>query len=102
MALAYVHLIRGDVLGQLEGDVLTPMRRNYQGVLIVNLRYTPEEAEAALISDQADAVAFGTSFIANPDLPERIRLGGPFNIPNPSTFYKPGSAGYTDYPFLKG
>lgn len=101
MGLAYLHLIRGDVLGNLQGDVLTPMRREYEGVLIVNLHYTPDEAEAAVASGQSDAVAFGTAYIANPDLPERIRAGGPFNVPNPSTFYKPGPVGYTDYPFLK-
>jgi N-ethylmaleimide reductase len=101
MHLAYIHLIRGDVLGNLEGDVLTPMRREYRGVLIVNLRYTPEEAEIVITDGQADAVAFGTAYIANPDLPERIRASGPFNVPNPSTFYKPGPVGYTDYPFLE-
>ena len=101
MGLAYLHLIRGDVLGNLRGDVLAPMRRQYEGVLVANLHYTPEEAEAAVAAGQADAVAFGTAYIANPDLVERIRAGGPFNVPNPSTFYKPGPLGYTDYPLLK-
>jgi N-ethylmaleimide reductase len=43
-------------------------------------------------------VAFGTAFFANPDLPERLRRGAPLNAPNPSRFYSPGPAGYTDYP----
>lgn len=98
--LAYVHLIRGDVLGEVQGDVLTPFRQRYQGVLIANLHYTAAEAEAAIAAGQCDAVAFGTAYIANPDLPERIRAGAPLNTPNPSTFYKPGPAGYTDYPFM--
>jgi len=45
-------------------------------------------------------VAFGTSFLANPDLPARIRLEAELNHPNPATFYSPGPAGYTDYPPL--
>ncbi|WP_310599586.1 alkene reductase [Desulfobulbus sp.] len=98
--LAYVHLIRGDVLGEVQGDVLTPFRRLYQGILIANLRYTAAEAEAAIEAGRIDAVAFGTAYIANPDLPERIKAKAPLNTPNPSTFYKPGPVGYTDYPFM--
>ncbi len=98
--LAYLHLIRGDVMGELEGDVLTPVRERYQGVLVSNLRYTAAEAEMAIGAGLIDAVAFGTSFIANPDLPARIKVGAPLNTPNPSTFYKGGPVGYTDYPFL--
>lgn len=98
--LAYLHLIRGDVMAELQGDVLTPVRENYRGVLVGNLRYTAAEADAAIAAGQVDAVAFGTAFIANPDLPERIKFGAPLNIPNPSTFYKPGPMGYIDYPFM--
>ncbi len=98
--LAYVHLIRGDVMGELQGDVVTPMREHYQGVLVGNFHYTPEEAETAVASGQVDAVAFGVPYIANPDLPERIKAGAPLNAANPTTFYKPGPAGYIDYPFL--
>jgi len=98
--LAYIHLIRGDVLGALRGDVLTPMRSVYKGTLVSNLRYSPDEAETSIARGLVDAVAFGTSYIANPDLVERIRIGGPFNIPNPTTFYKPGAAGYIDYTTL--
>ena len=98
--LAYLHLIRGDVMGELQGEVLVPVRERYQGVLVANLRYTAAEATAAIGSGQVDAVAFGTAFIANPDLPERIQLGAPLNTPVPTTFYKGGPVGYTDYPFL--
>jgi len=98
--LAYVHLIRGDVMGELQGDVLTPFRQHYRGTLIANLRYTGAEAEAAIGAGQCDGVAFGTAFLANPDLPVRIKAGAPLNQPNPSTFYKPGPVGYTDYPFM--
>jgi N-ethylmaleimide reductase len=99
--LAYLHLIRGDVMGALEGDVLTPVREQYQGVLVANLHYTAAEAEAAIGAGIFDAVAFGTAFIANPDLVARIKAGASLNTPNPSTFYKPGPEGYIDYPFLE-
>lgn len=98
--LAYLHLIRGDVMGELQGDVLTPVRERYQGVLVANLRYTPVEAETSVALGLVDAVAFGTAFIANPDLPARIKAGAPLNAPNPSTFYKPGPVGYIDYPYM--
>ena len=87
-------------MGILTGDILTPMRKGYAGTLVANLGYSPLEANAAIGDDLCDAVAFGTSYIANPDLVERIRLGAPLNQPNPHTFYKPGPVGYIDYPFL--
>ena len=49
---------------------------------------------------QADAIAFGELFIANPDLPERVRRGGPYTDPDPSTYYGGDAKGYTDYPSL--
>lgn len=98
--LAYVHMMRSDFFGVQKGDVLTPMRAAYQGVIISNMGYSAEEAEQAIADGQVDAVAFGTGFLANPDLPERIRKGAAWNPPNPATFYTPGAAGYTDYPVL--
>jgi N-ethylmaleimide reductase len=98
--LAYVHMMRSDFFGVQKGDVLTPMRAAYQGVIISNMGYSAEEAEQAIADGQVDAVAFGTGFLANPDLPERIRKGAAWNPPNPATFYTPGAVGYTDYPVL--
>ena len=51
-------------------------------------------------SGEADAIAFGRPFLANPDLPERFAKRAALNAPNPKTFYTPGAAGYTDYPAL--
>jgi len=98
--LSYLHVMRGDFLGQQHGDVLTPARQQFQGVLVANMGYTAAEATAALEAGTVDAVAFGTSFLANPDLPERFRRGAPLQAPDPATFYSPGPVGYTDYPFL--
>ncbi len=100
--LAYVHMMRSDFYGKQSGDVITPMRQNYQGVLIANMGYTPEEAAQAVSSGVVDAVAFGGAFIANPDLPARIRQQAALNVPDPATFYSAGEAGYNDYPALSG
>jgi N-ethylmaleimide reductase len=100
MHLAYLHVMRADLLGQQHADVLTPVRENFSGVLVSNMGYTPAEASDAIATGKIDVVAFGTSFLANPDLPARIRLEAELNQPNPATFYSPGPAGYTDYPPL--
>jgi len=100
LPLAYLHLMRGDFLGRQQGDVLSPAREHYRGVLVSNMGYDANEAEVAIAAGAVDAVAFGTAFLANPDLPERIRRGAPLNAADPATFYSPGPAGYTDYPRL--
>jgi 2,4-dienoyl-CoA reductase-like NADH-dependent reductase (Old Yellow Enzyme family) len=66
---------------------------------IANEQFTQATGQQVLAAGQADAVAFGVPFIANPDLPERFRHGAPLNEPDPSTFYAAGAKGYTDYPF---
>ena len=99
--LAYLHVMRGDFFGQQSGDVMGPARANYKGVLVGNMGYTPAEAEKAIAEGKLDAVAFGTGFLANPDLPQRIRAGAALNRPDPATFYSPGPKGYTDYPTLR-
>lgn len=98
--LAYLHVMRGDFLQQQGGDVLTPVRAAYDGALIANMGYSADEAAEAIASGAIDAVAFGTSFLANPDLPQRIRQGAELNAADPATFYSPGPEGYTDYPRL--
>ena len=99
--LAYLHVMRADFLGQQKGDVLTPARQAYEGVLIGNMGYSPAEAAAAVEGGLLDAVAFGVPFLANPDLPARIKAGAQLNAADPNTFYTRGAAGYTDYPFMQ-
>ena len=77
------------------------LRQAFGGVYIANEKFTRETAEQALQKREADAVAFGVMFIANPDLPRRLELGAPLNEPRPELFYSSGPAGYTDYPFLE-
>jgi N-ethylmaleimide reductase len=100
--LAYLHVMRGDFFGQQTGDVMTPVRAAYAGVLIGNMGYDAHEADEAIRTGKLDAVAFGAKFLANPDLPTRFRGGSSLNAPDPATFYTPGSKGYTDYPTIDG
>jgi len=76
------------------------LKAAFGGVYFANEGFTRETAEQVLATGEADAVCFGKLFIANPDLPRRFALDAPLNPPNPDTFYGPGAAGYTDYPFL--
>jgi len=76
------------------------MKKEFGGVFIANQKLTLENAEALLKNGEADAVAWGQLFIANPDLPARFAKRAPLNTPDPETFYAQGREGYTDYPFL--
>ena len=76
------------------------LKKIFGGAYIVNEGFTKATAQAALDAGEADAVAWGKLFIANPDLVERFRTDAPLNPPNASTFYAPGAEGYTDYPTL--
>ncbi|MEJ0007220.1 MAG: hypothetical protein WDM77_12855 [Steroidobacteraceae bacterium] len=82
-------------------DRLGPeLKTAFGGVYIVNERFTFESASQVLAAGEADAVAFGKLFIANPDLPQRLQQGGPFNEPDIPGFYAGETKGYTDYPSL--
>ncbi len=104
--IAYLHLIeaRGSELGltdELNNGALNNaalFRPAFVGPLITAAAYTPESAAEALRMGHADAVAFGRSFVANPDLPDRIREGAPLTAFDRSTAYGGGGHGYTDYP----
>ncbi len=83
-----------------EGRLGPELKKTFGGAYIVNEGFTQETAERVLAAGEADAVAFGKLFIANPDLPERLRLNAALNEPHPDTFYGQGPEGYTDYPYL--
>ncbi len=76
------------------------LKRAFGGVYIANEAFTVEQAEQVIGAGEADAVAWGKLFIANPDLPERLRRKAPLNSPDSVTFYGGTAHGYTDYPFL--
>jgi 2,4-dienoyl-CoA reductase-like NADH-dependent reductase (Old Yellow Enzyme family) len=82
-------------------DSLGPqLKKAFGGVYIANEKMTRASAEALIEAGGADAVAFGKDFIANPDLPRRLKLNAPLNPARPDTFYAPTAEGYTDYPAL--
>lgn len=100
--LAYVH-VRETLPAQgakLDLWVTSHIRKAYHGNLLVNGGYTKESAQAALESNDADAVVFGVPYIANPDLVERFRSNAPLNEPDKATLYAGGEEGYVDYPAL--
>lgn len=76
------------------------LKAAFGGIYIANEKFTQATGNQVLEAGEADAVAYGVPFIANPDLPARFKRNAPLNQPNQSTFYAPGSKGYTDYPFL--
>jgi 2,4-dienoyl-CoA reductase-like NADH-dependent reductase (Old Yellow Enzyme family) len=83
-------------------DRLGPaLKQAFGGVYIANEKLSKESAEQLIASGDADAVAFGQWFIANPDLPARLQADAPLNPARPETFYAPGAEGYTDYPALQ-
>jgi N-ethylmaleimide reductase len=103
LGLAYLHLVEpgpADPIGpgpRLDAAFFRPL---WHSALVVNKAYDLDRANAALRSGAADLISFATLFIANPDLPERLRRGAPFNPPERKTYYGGGAAGYTDYSVL--
>ena len=82
-------------------DSLGPqLKQAFGGAYIVNESFTKDSANAWLAAGKADAVAFGVPFIANPDLPARLKADAPLNEAHPESFYSKGPVGYIDYPAL--
>ena len=83
-------------------DRLGPqLKKAFGGAYIANEKFSQADAERVIEAGEADAVAFGQLFIANPDLPARFLRGAPLNPPKGmETFYGGEATGYTDYPFL--
>jgi N-ethylmaleimide reductase len=103
LGLGYLHVseaIAGPM--KVDGTVrITPLiREAFDGTLIVNGGYDAATAEAAIGRGEADLVAFGVPFLANPDLPLRYRKHAALNMPDATTFYAGEDKGYTDYPAL--
>jgi N-ethylmaleimide reductase len=101
--LAYLHLV--DPVGGPMDTPGTPrlaprLRSRFGGPVIVNGGFDRAAAERAIADGEADLVAFGVPFLANPDLPARLRRGAPLNEPDRATFYGGDARGYTDYPAL--
>lgn len=104
--IAYIHLVEASKhgLSQSPPDGVPPIlpivRRAFRGAIIANGGFDKSSANALIASRAAECVAFGTLYIANPDLVERFHRDAPLNPPDPSTFHHGGEAGYVDYPAL--
>lgn len=106
--IAYVHVIEPRATDAGGSDAVVEdapctsglFKKAFKGVFISAGGYTPETAKQAIETGAADAVAFGRIYIANPDLPERIKTGSELNPYNRATFYGGEEKGYTDYPFI--
>ncbi len=109
LQLAYLHVVgspmqlphKPDLNEVNELDVYEMVQDYYTGTVIGNSGFNAETAERAIVAGKVDLISFGSCYIANPDLVERMKQAGPFNQPNPETFYSPGATGYTDYSFLE-
>ncbi|WP_133498705.1 alkene reductase [Cognatilysobacter terrigena] len=102
LGIAYVHVVEGATGGPRDVQPFDydALRSRFDGAWIVNNGYTFEMAQAAIREGRADAVAFGSLFISNPDLVRRFREGAPLAEPDRSTFYGGDAKGYVDYPSL--
>jgi N-ethylmaleimide reductase len=106
--LAYLHLVNPATADLDAGRVPNPralkmvelLRQKYRGKLMIAGGFDRETAEQWLRERRADLIAFGRKFIANPDLPRRLREGAPLNRDDPASYYGGGDKGYTDYPTL--
>ncbi|MFI8291169.1 alkene reductase [Streptomyces sp. ms191] len=100
LGLAYLHVLEATPAVR---ELTLALRKQFTGTLVLNpATEGPTAASSlALIEDgTADIVAYGTLFIANPDLPARLRADGPYNTPDRASFYGGDHRGYTDYPAL--
>jgi len=91
---AYLHVMRAGIRAE------AALRDVFPGTMLVGGGFVKDEANQALVEGRADAVVFGSTYVANPDLVTRFERDAPLNAPDTSTFFTPGPKGYTDYPVL--
>jgi N-ethylmaleimide reductase len=96
--IGYLHVV--DPVADGARRISPVLRRAFDGTYIVNGGFDLAAANAAIARGEADLVAFGAPFLANPDLPERFRQGAALNAPDQATFYAGEQKGYIDYPRL--
>ncbi len=96
--IAYLHVV--DPAADGAKRMSPALRRIFDGTYIVNGGFDLATANAAIARGEADLVAFGAPFLANPDLPERFKRGAPLNPADQATFYAGEAKGYIDYPRL--
>ncbi|EFQ83649.1 oxidoreductase, FAD/FMN-binding protein [Aeromicrobium marinum DSM 15272] len=113
VAVTYAALVDGiadlgiaylSILGDPAGELFQDLRSRFGGPVIANTGFSQvtdlDEVKRIVEQGQAELVAVGREYLANPDLETRWRTGSELNEPNPATFYGGGAEGYTDYPTL--
>lgn len=107
IGIAYLHVTEGiagpDAPVAGSQRIAPYLRQCFSRTFILNGGYDAQTGEDAINKGEADLIAYGVPFIANPDLPARFACGSDLNVPDPATFYAPGhndAVGYTDYPTL--
>ncbi len=102
LGLLYVHVLDHSAMGApaVPAEIKAALRQAFDGPFIAAGGFNHGSAEKVLADKQADLVAFGRPFLANPDLVERMKADAPMNAPDMDTLYTPGAKGYTDYPTL--
>jgi N-ethylmaleimide reductase len=103
LGIQYIHVLDHSSMGAppVPQTVKDIIRAEFKNHLIATGGFDKETAEAAIENGSADLIAFGKTFLANPDLVKRIETGAELNPPDFGTFYTPGEKGYTDYPVLQ-
>ena len=98
LGIVYLHVVDPVTDGIKRASPL--LRRKFNRTYIVNGGFDIDSANAAIHGGEADLVAFGSPFLANPDLPQRYRINASLNVPDQATFYAGEDKGFTDYPAL--
>ncbi len=104
LKIGYLHVaepIQGSAAVPVEKRILPLLRNKFVNTLMVNGGYDAITGNAIIESGEADMVAFGSKFLANPDLPERFKRNAALNQPDFATFYSGEEKGYIDYPTLQ-
>lgn len=100
--LAYIHIVDHSSMGTpaVPASVKESIHNAFGGTIIASGGYDKEKAEAALKAGVGELVAFGRTFISNPDLVARMKADAELVQPDHNTFYTADEKGYTDYPVL--
>ena len=102
LGLIYVHVLDHSAMGAppVPVELKATLRKTFKGLFILAGGFDRSRADEAIADGRADLVAFGRPFLANPDLVARLQINAALNPLDMSTFYTPGSKGYTDYPVM--